>query len=145
MIQTTLDFGTRTLVISVKGCRVWKDRRIYFDFEVDGKANPLHTLYEVIDGGTRDHNVTVDGRLFGYEYGFCDSKTKYRAVDGAVRELVEQLANYRTDQIIKLLKAGMDENEVWKFVFPTVSERLKTKHEMQTLADYIEDIAFTMS
>ena len=91
MNTVTFDYGNKQITISLTGSKDWKGVRKYFDLEVDGKANPLRTLYEVLDGTTRDKTVTFAGRTFGYEYGFADSKTKRKAVDDAVSCLVEQI------------------------------------------------------
>jgi hypothetical protein len=91
MNTVTFDYGNKQITISTGDAKDWKGVRKYFDLEVQGKANPLRTLYEIIDGTTRDKTVTFAGRTFGYEYGFADSKTKRNAVDQAVACLVEQI------------------------------------------------------
>ena len=92
--STTFQFGNKEITITAQKGSVWEKEGIsrgYFDVQVQGKANPLHKLYEVIEGTTRDKTAQVNGRTFGYVYGFCDSKSKMRAVDEAVLALVSQL------------------------------------------------------
>ncbi|MGL4735744.1 MAG: hypothetical protein ACRCWB_11825 [Enterovibrio sp.] len=92
--SVSFSFGNKTPKITITGCNDWSNSnfsRVYFDFDVTGNANPLHKLYEIVAGGSRDHVVEVEGRKFGYSYGFCDSNSKRAAVDEAVRELLSNL------------------------------------------------------
>lgn len=94
MASVTFQFGSKEIILIAVDKQAWDKgdmSRVYFDLKVDGKANPVFSLYEVITGGTSDNVIKVNGRKFAYEYGFCDSKSKRRAVDEAITELVKQL------------------------------------------------------
>lgn len=94
MAQTTFSFGNKELTITAGNPTRWEREgqvRDYYDITVEGKANPVRKLYEVISGSTRDHVLEIDGRSFAYEYGFCDSKSKRRAADEAVATLAAQI------------------------------------------------------
>ena len=95
MAITTFSFGNKEITLTTGKANRWeKDGMVrdYIEVIVTGKANPLHKLYEVISGPTADRTVEVAGRTFAYAYGFCDSKTKRRAVDEAVADLVAQIS-----------------------------------------------------
>ena len=94
MSSTTFDFGTKTVTLTLTAGSVWEKgdiKRVYHDIDVDGKANPLSKFYEVISGATKDKTISVNGRTFGYVYGFADSKSKRAAVDTAVADLAAQI------------------------------------------------------
>ena len=91
---TSIKFGNKEITLTVSGGNKWEAEgveRVYFDIAVSGKANPVSKFYEVIAGTTRDNTITANGRTFGYQYGFCDSKTKRRAVDEAMAILAQSL------------------------------------------------------
>ena len=93
--STTIDFGNRTITVTVTPGKVWEKNgsaRRYFDISVDGKANPLHSFYEVLSGTSRDETVSASGRSFGFVYGFCDSKTKRKAAAEAAANLAAQIS-----------------------------------------------------
>ena len=91
-METTFDFGNKSITIRITGKRDWNGARTYFDLGIEGKANPIRSFYEIHSGSSRDNTFEINGRTFAYEYGFCDSKTKRRAVDEAVKTLAQQLA-----------------------------------------------------
>lgn len=88
------DFGTRSLTITVTSINTWRSGamvRNYIDFDIAGGANPLRKFYEIVEGATRDDVIEIDGRKFGYELGFCDSKTKRASVRDAIITLLSAI------------------------------------------------------
>ena len=93
--QASMEFGSREITVKVAKGKLWQNgagiKRTYFDVEIFGKANPISNFYEIHEGGSRGITLNIKGRFFAYEYGFCNSKTKRRAVDELVGDLVNQL------------------------------------------------------
>jgi len=95
-MKATFQNGNREVTVTIAGSSEWtKDamKRVYFDLSFEGaKLDPIASLYEVIDGGTRDNTFEAAGRTFGYQLGLsCDSKTKRREASAAVEALVKQI------------------------------------------------------
>ena len=93
-IQAAFQNGNKEVTATINGRNEWsvddKDR-VYFEIGFDKKREPISKLYEVIQGGTRDATIEVEGRVFGYELSGCDSKVKRREATAAVESLVEQI------------------------------------------------------
>lgn len=91
-MKATFTNGNKEVTVTVKSSKEWsKDgaKRVYFDLECTGKRQPIAKLYEVVEGGSRDKSVVVNGRTFAYEYGIdANSNTKRAEVDAAVVEIV---------------------------------------------------------
>lgn len=93
-IETTFTNGTKDITVTVTGNNEWSiddKARVYFDLEFDKKRSPIHKLYEVVKGGTRDATIEVEGRVFGYELSGCDSNAKRREAVEAVEALAAQI------------------------------------------------------
>ena len=90
-MSTSFDFGNKRITVRITCARNWQNVRTYFDLGIEGKANPIRSFYEIHSGSSRDNTFEINNRKFGYEYGFCDSKTKRKAVDEAVKILAEQI------------------------------------------------------
>lgn len=94
MTNTTFQFGNKEINITLGEGSVWKKdgiERVYYDISITGKANPITKFYKIIQGTTNDKTLTVNGYTFGYEYGFCESKSKRAAVDEAIAELASKI------------------------------------------------------
>ena len=93
-IQAAFQNGNKEITATITGHNEWSvddKARVYFDIEFDRKRSPIHKLYEVVKGGTRDATIEVEGRVFGYELSGCDSNVKRREATAAVKSLVEQI------------------------------------------------------
>lgn len=97
MTMTSITFtnGNKSITLTVTGSTEWaggENSRVYFDLECTGKRSPVHKLYEVVAGTTRDHVIEHDGRTFAFEYGVdANSNTKRSAISEAISELVTAL------------------------------------------------------
>lgn len=95
MSTVTFQNGNKEITATITSSQPWEggeNVRTYYTIAFTGKREPIANLYEVHSGSTHDHTVTVNGRTFAYKYGTgADSKTKRRAIDEAVVELVAQI------------------------------------------------------
>lgn len=95
-IVTLIEFGNREITLTIGASREWEkngNRRVYFDVESSNRrVNPILSLYEVIEGTTRDAHIEVEGRTFAYTFT-CDanSKTKREVAAWAAEELAKQI------------------------------------------------------
>lgn len=95
-MQATFTNGNKEITVTVKSSKEWSkegSKRVYFELECTGKRQPIATLYEIVEGSSRDKVVTANGRKFGYQYGIdANSNAKRDAVDAAILELVSALS-----------------------------------------------------
>lgn len=94
-VQVAVESGNLKVMVSVSGCKQWSQGgkvRVYFDLVSSSKRMPISKIYEVVSGDTRDEKVQVGGRVFAYELGFCDSKTKRAAAAEGARALIAVIA-----------------------------------------------------
>lgn len=95
MNTVTIQNGNIEVTVKIVGKSRWEHEgmvRDYLTLETHGKREPISKLYEIIEGGSRDHKITVRGRTYGYDLGICcDSKTKRRNAAQGVEKLVSAL------------------------------------------------------
>ena len=88
----TFKNGNKEITVTITGQTEWTKEdqsRIYFDLVQSNKRTPIHKLYEVISGTTRDETIDHNGRKFAFEFGIdCNSHSKRAAATAAVTELV---------------------------------------------------------
>lgn len=93
--QVTVQNGNKEVTITVTGARAWEggeNVRTYYDIEQDNRRSVLNSLYEVVQGSTRDSTIEVAGRTFGYQFGVdANSKTKRAAAIEAIESLITQI------------------------------------------------------
>jgi hypothetical protein len=91
MQSISFENGNKTIEAKITSARMWRggdNVRCYIDLEFS-KRKPIDSMYEVVEGGTRDKTITVGGRVFGYQLGGCDSHTKRDHATEAVKNLAE--------------------------------------------------------
>jgi len=95
MSTVTFENGNKEVTMTITGSKVWEkegSKRVYFDLSFTNKRSPVSKLYEVLEGSSRDHQITIDGRTFAYEYGIdANSNTKREAIDEAVAQIVKSV------------------------------------------------------
>jgi hypothetical protein len=95
MTHTTIEFGNKDITITLTGGTAWEgggNYRVYYDVSQDSKKMPITHFFEILNGSTSDDTVQAGGRTFGYQRGFCDSKTKRKAATEAAQDLANQVA-----------------------------------------------------
>lgn len=97
MFKATVENGNKEVTITVSEGQRWtggNNERVYYDIKQDNKRNVLASLYEVVQGTTRDDTIEANGRTFGYQFGFdAGSKTKRRNAIEGIEDLVKQIVS----------------------------------------------------
>ena len=86
--------GNREITLTVTDSNIWESgdkKRVYFNFTTSTR-NPLNKIYEVLEGGTRDKILQINGRTFAYSYGVdSNSGLKRARIEEAMEELFSKL------------------------------------------------------